>query len=594
MPKGRVTAKVDSFTSPLGGWNARDSLAQMPQTDAVTLINLWPTPTDLRLRMGYAKTCTGFPNTNPINTVMTYNGNGGNRLFAAQGTSIYDATGSTAVNQNIAITSDKLEWINNSTSGGNFLVAVNGADTPRIFNGTNWIASAKFTAGQTISTITVSGTIATLTTSSPHELVVNNQIVITGAVPTALNGAWIVASVPNTTEITFTVPASTASATTVGSYSVTGYTGVDPATFRSISLWKNRQWFNQTTGTTVYFTDVNAISGAVSPFPLGSILKRGGNVVNISGWTLDAGTGVDDYLVFVTDQGEIAVYQGTNPTDATMFSLKGVWNLGSAFTTRCMHKFGGDLLLLLADGLTPLSAALQSSRLDPRVNITDKIYNAISQATTDYGTQAGWQVIYFPLANMLVINVPTVYGTEQWCMNTISKAWARFTDISAYHFTIFQDKLFFGGPGYVGRYWALPSDNGANINASVQQAYSYFGNVGQLKRFMSVRPIFLINGSINNPQGKPGVVVDLNVDYAAQNPLSPATFSPALAAIGIWDQSRWDSGAVWGTGNLEVSKEWQSVSGIGTAAGLVMNIACQGIDVRWTSTDYIFEPGAVF
>lgn len=594
MPKGRVTAKTASIPAPLGGWNRRDSIAAMPETDAVTLINFWPTPTDLRLRMGYSRITTGFPNNNPVNTVMPYNGIG-TKLFGAQSNQIYDCTTSTAISQNLVLNSDKFQYSQTSTVGGNFLIAVNGADDALIYNGTAWIRSAKFTNGQTISSITVSGTTATLTTSVAHGLFVNNQITITGATPAALNGAWIVKTVPTTTTFTFTLPATTTNATVVGSYLVTGYTGVDSATLRNINLFKNRLWFAPNSGLTPYFTDVSAISGALSPFPLGSVFRKGGNLVAIGNWTIDAGQGLDDYLAFATDSGEVAVYQGTNPTDATMWALKGVWRLGAAFTPRCFTSYGGDLLLLLLDGLVPMASALQSSRLDPRVNVTDKIYSAISDAITDYQTQFGWQVIYYPKPNMLIINVPTPVGNQQYVMNTISKAWAQFTGIQAYNFALWQDNMYFGGDGFVGRYWSQPSDNGANISATVQQAYSYFGSQAQTKRFTLARPTFLIDAGINNTaQGsKPGVTLDINVDYALQNTVSPASFNPALAAIGLWNQALWDSSAVWGTGQLEVSKEWQSVSGIGFSAGLAMNVASQGIEIRWINTDYVFEPGGV-
>ena len=64
------TAVTASLPAPIGGWNARDSLAAMPQTDAVNLTNFWPTPTDVELRKGWTVYSTGISGT--INTMMTY------------------------------------------------------------------------------------------------------------------------------------------------------------------------------------------------------------------------------------------------------------------------------------------------------------------------------------------------------------------------------------------------------------------------------------------------------------------------------------------------------------------------------------------
>ena len=54
------TALTASLPSPIGGWNARDSLASMSPTDAVVLNNFFPTPTDVTLRKGYTNISTGI------------------------------------------------------------------------------------------------------------------------------------------------------------------------------------------------------------------------------------------------------------------------------------------------------------------------------------------------------------------------------------------------------------------------------------------------------------------------------------------------------------------------------------------------------
>jgi hypothetical protein len=302
-------------------------------------------------------------------------------------------------------------------------------------------------------------------------------------------------------------------------------------------------------------------------------------------WTIDAGQGADDYAVFVTNNGEIIVYNGTDPSDPTKWALKGVWQLGQTFNRKCFLKWAGDLLLLTQDGLVPLASALQSSRLDPRVNVTDKIYYAISQAATLYSGNFGWQIAYFASNNMLLINVPTSTGTQQFVMHTISKAWAQFTGINATCFELHNELLYFGGNGFVGQYWNGYSDNGSNINASVQQAYSYFDAPGQLKRYTLVRPI------IQTDNGFPSILCGINVDFDYQNQLGQIAFNPASTDLGSWDNAVWDVNT-WG-GNLSINRIWQGVTGLGFSAGINMSVASQGIDVHWVSTDYVMERGGV-
>ena len=60
-------------------------------------------------------------------------------------------------------------------------------------------------AAQTISSITISGSTATITTGSAHGLSVGAVINVVGAVPTGYNGLWTILTVPSTTTATFSV-----------------------------------------------------------------------------------------------------------------------------------------------------------------------------------------------------------------------------------------------------------------------------------------------------------------------------------------------------------------------------------------------------
>jgi hypothetical protein len=663
QPKGR-SAVTSSVPAPIGGWNARDSLAQMSPLDAVILNNFYPTPTDVQLRLGwsqsslltttttantissitfvdtlatlttatvhglttgnqvvisgaspsayngtYAVTVTSTtaftyvmastPATNAttvgtyavqittqVNSLMNYAGASVQTLFAASGTIIYNANSALATESLTNLSNDKFQYVNTSTPGGNFLSAVNGADPALIYNGTNWLKVANTDSNYAISSITRVGTLATLTTAASHGLSTGNQVTITGASPAAYNGTYIitVTGLATFTYVMATTPAS--SATTVGSYAVQLYiTGVNSANLIHVNLFKNRLFYTQKDSLKVWYLPVNAIGGAAEQLDFGGIARNGGYIQAMATWTLDAGQGADDYAVFITNMGEVIVYNGTDPADAATWALKGVWQLGYVYNRRCFFKWSGDVLLLTQDGLVPLASALQSSRLDPRINLTDKIFYAISQAASLYSGNFGWQVMYFASPNMLLINVPTNAGTQQFVMHTITKSWGQFTGINANCFEMNGDQLYFGGLGLVGKYFDGYSDNGTNINASVQQAYSYFDAPGQLKRFTLVRPI------LQTDNGAPSVLCGINVDFDYQNQLGTVTFNPSATSLGVWDGAIWDTSS-WG-GNLSLNKIWQSVSGLGFSGGMNMSMASQGIDVHWASTDYVMEKGGI-
>jgi hypothetical protein len=130
-----------SMPAPVGGWNARDPLANMPITDAVTMVNWWPTPRYIQVRQGYIKYSTGYPS--QVETIAGYRGNTQSKLFAACNNNIYDASAQGAVGGPMItnLNSNRWQFVNFTTTGGvRYLVMFNGADSPLYWNGTEWTA----------------------------------------------------------------------------------------------------------------------------------------------------------------------------------------------------------------------------------------------------------------------------------------------------------------------------------------------------------------------------------------------------------------------------------------------------------------------
>jgi hypothetical protein len=581
------TAVTASLPAPIGGWNARDSLAEMNQLDAVQMVNFFPTPTDVTLRSGYSKSSTGIAG--KVFSLLNYSSPTGNTLFGATTSTIYNVSTSTATVSLTGNTSG--EWVQTSltTAGGSFMPAVNGQDPMIVYDGTRWSRSATTSTAQTITSITRGGTgnlTATMTTAVAHGLVTGNTITVAGATPAEFNGIYRV-TVTGITTLTYTMAtAPSGDATIVGTYTVRYFiTGEDSENFETVNLFKERLYFVLKDSLDFCYLPVDSINGAVTKFPLGGIFKNGGYLQAMGTWTIDAGYGVDDMAAFVTSNGEVVVYKGSDPSDPNDWALVGLWNIGQTFNRKCMFKFGGDLLVLTEGGLVPLSAGLQSTRLDPRVNITDKIFFAISQATSLYSTIYGWQINYFAKKNMLILNVPALSGTEQYVMHNITKSWARFTNIPANCWELSGDDMFFGGDGFVGKFYDTNADAGQNISGFAQQAYSYFDSRGQQKRFTMVRPI------LQTDNGVPTVLCGISTDFETVDLTNQISFNPNILSIGLWDISDWDD-ANWG-GGLVTTKIWQGVTGIGYAGSVSLNVVSQAIELHWASTDYVMERGGV-
>lgn len=361
-------------------------------------------------------------------------------------------------------------------------------------------------------------------------------------------------------------------------------TGVTASTLADVTVHKSRLYFAQGTSLSVWYLPVNSVAGAAAELPLGSVFRSGGQVAAVGNWTIDAGAGVDDHFVVVSTEGEVAVYKGTDPSSAATWALVGVWHIGAPIGRRCLMKYAGDLLIICKDGVMPLSEALQSTRVNNRVALTDKIQNAVSEATTAFGNRFGWELELFPAENMLLLNVPTSTTTsEQYVMNTISRAWARFTGWNATCWELFTDQIFFGTAGRVCRAWDGASDAGATITADALPAFNYFGARTQLKQWRMVRPIL----GVNFP---PAILLGLNVDFDETAPTGVPSFTPSAPA-GTWDVSLWD-GATWG-GAVTINRDWQTVYGLGYCAAVRLRVSSTTATVEWSAVDYLMEQGGV-
>lgn len=373
--------------------------------------------------------------------------------------------------------------------------------------------------------------------------------------------------------------------TTWANPTLTFPSGVSSDEMSSINMHKNRVWFTRSGTLEAYYLDPLAISGTASLFDLSSVAQLGGELVASATWSIDAGTGLDDLMVFFTSEGEVIVYRGTDPTTAADWLLVGVFRIGAPVGgARCWIKYAGDVLVTTTDGVEPLSGALQSSRTNPRVAISDIIQPAINTAVTSYAGNFGWQLLDFPKGNMLILNVPVSEGglQEQYVMNSVTKAWCKFTGWNANCFSLFNDMPYFGSSTYVGLAWTNNSDNGENITADTLQSFQPYGNASVLKRFTMARPIIRSNGN-------PSILANVNLDYDIRAVNTSLLFSPSTRAK--WGTAKWNQ-SKWG-GSQNIIKNWQGLNGIGFTAGIRMQIVYNGITCNWISTTIVTETGGV-
>lgn len=510
-----------SISAPTGGLNARDSIADMPEMDAVVLDNWFPDTTEVRVRNGSAY-FADFGN-RPVESIMPYNGPVTKKLFSASIDGIYNITpGGHIASADIASpTNARFQHVNMGTPGGNFLLAVNGADKLHGYNGTAW-----WTDGD--------GT---------HDI-----------------------------------------------------TGVDSATLISVNIFKSRVWLTQKDTAKAWYLPINSIAGAATAFDFTSLFYLGGYLMGMTTWTVDNASGLQEYAVFVSSEGEVLVYQGYDPASSSTFALAAHFRIGRPIGRRFYAKIGSDVVLLTADGVVPLSQSLLTDRSAVNIALSNKIVHAITNDVSLYKDNFGWQIILHPIENQLIVNVPQSENNRQYqyVMNTINKSWCTFgqqLNYSAWNancFGLFSDKLYYGSnskyvfEASVGEEDAFDNLTMSDIVSIATPAFSYFKSKGREKLFGLARPLLKINGTIQ-------VALQFNVDFNLDTPnLSYATVSTSGGSP--WDTSPWDT-SPWG-GDFQIIKDWQTINGIGFSGSLTIGAVTNTV-LSWQSTDYTYQMGGV-
>ena len=312
-------------------------------------------------------------------------------------------------------------------------------------------------------------------------------------------------------------------------------------------------------------------------------------MVAVANWTIDGGTGIDDYTAFITSEGEVFVYSGYDPNDATNWTLKGIYKISKPIGYRCTMKYQGDVVVICQDGYFPLGKALATANAgDSVVAFSNNIRGLVIDRTSLNSWREGWQSIVYSKKGYAIFNVPNSAQFEQHVINVSTGAWCRFTGLNAYCWCVFDDNIYFGGIDGVFEYDSGYSDDGVEIEGEIKQAYGDLGTP------------FLKKLSLLNPRTASSAPYSLicytNADYKDRK----LNYTNNIGYSGgtLWNTKYWAKtgdpiGTYWAATETDrINSQWIMNSTAGVKISVVFKTKTKGILVDWYETGIRFEQGS--
>jgi hypothetical protein len=369
----------------------------------------------------------------------------------------------------------------------------------------------------------------------------------------------------------------------------TGDGGASTVNFCFVCAWKNRLWFVERDTGRGWYLDVGAIYGTATSFTFGHRFKAGGDLRGLWSWTYDGGSGIDDALVAVSGGGDLLIYQGTDPSSSSSFSLQGVWFVGSVPAgRRICTDFGGDLLILSSLGILPLSKLVTGLVLYDRSQYrTAKIANLFGQLQEATATLRGWSLRLHPQDASLMVLVPTAVNqaAQMLVMSLVTQGWHQYRDLPIGSCAEpWAGKLYFGtadgrvctNEGYVDAVLLADPTASTPIQWSLLTGFSNLGRPS-LKQVVIIRPRVLSQGG--------SIPFDARARYGWDMTELSVVSGGGESSGSAWDSATWDQ-AVWG-GQYQPAARVCGAAGVGTEVAIAVRgqsssrMTLVGIDVTW-------------
>lgn len=376
----------------------------------------------------------------------------------------------------------------------------------------------------------------------------------------------------------------------VGTWADAAFTGTNltPEKLINVNVSKQRLWFVEKGSMKAWYNEgVSEIQGNLLSFDMTTVARFGGHLVAVGNWTQDGGQGIDDLTVFITSEGEVLVYGGSNPNNADDWTLKGSYKMSRPIGYNCLLPYQGDIVIISEDGYIPLSKALPLQGANAsQIAFSDKIRSLVISRTKTGMNKDGWQSVIYGRGGYALFNVPAANNFEQHVINLSSGAWCRFTGIRSFCWGLFKTRLYFGTDDGVMLFDEGYSDDGMEIKGHIEQAFSALGS-GTLKKIQLINPR-------TKSSKQYALVIYTNTDFDTQK----KEYMTQIGESGLtkWNTSKWSSlktptGTRWATLQGQIRSQWIGNNATGFKASIVFKTITKGTLIEWFNTGIRYETG---
>lgn len=346
--------------------------------------------------------------------------------------------------------------------------------------------------------------------------------------------------------------------TAIDGASTPAITGITTTFLSHVNAYRNRLFFVEADTLKVWALPVNSVGGAAIEIDLAGVFKHSKSVIFTATQSADSGDGMDDRFVIVTDDGEVAVYEGSDPSDPADWNLVGRYDTSPPLGRNAHVNIGGDLVIATLQGLMPLSAV---QRLAP----AEQAASALSiNIEPDWLVDARqrqsvpWEMLKWTQRGMLIVTNPvtseeSTTPPQCYVANLNKGAWAKYTGWNTRCLALFQQFAYFGtNDGTVMQCEITGSDDGEIYVSRLAMSFDHLGSVGAYKTAVQAKAVFKAKTEFS-PQ------LSASVDYAVSFPSPPSAVATSSTS-GEWDVGQWDV-ALWDTGSeyFNSTTHWVSI-----------------------------------